>query len=81
MGDVKEAIAIFPKELRAFLRGSLDMERPERVDPVNRNKPTGKNEQFKQGVYQRPSTPVSRLFLLFALTGLPVMGGVQLKTR
>jgi len=61
--------AFSPNELRAFLEAALEWESPAFRVKVNRRKAGGKKEQFEQGLSARPATPVSRLFLLLALTG------------
>ena len=71
-GDPK---AFKPGELAAFMKSALEREAPGRkasVKRVNRHGKNGehkRNETFRQTVMQLPATPVSRLFLLLALTG------------
>ncbi|GIK53226.1 MAG: hypothetical protein BroJett014_21990 [Planctomycetota bacterium] len=74
-GDAGEPKAFKPSELTGFLRGAMDREAPGLQAQVKRTNWHGKNgeqkrtENFTQTVMQKPSTPVSRLFLLLALTG------------
>jgi integrase len=56
-------------ELAAFFRTALDREEPGRKVKVLRLK-AGQREQFEQTNVAAASTPVSRLFLLLALTGM-----------
>lgn len=74
-GDFGDPTAFKPSELAEFLKGALDREAPglqAHVSRLNRHGKHGeqaRRENFKQTVMQKPSTPVSRLFLLLALTG------------
>lgn len=74
-GDVGDPTAFRPEELAGFLRRALQRETPglqAQVSRINRHGKNGEHsrrENFKQTVMQKPSTPVSRLFLLLALTG------------
>ncbi|MCC7510968.1 MAG: tyrosine-type recombinase/integrase [Planctomycetes bacterium] len=67
--DAPQARAFTPVELTAFLEAALEWESPDVTVTVKRQKGQGKKERFQQSVSARPSTPVSRLFLLLALTG------------
>lgn len=74
-GDFGDPKAFKPSELAGFLKGALEREAPglqAQVSRINRHGKHGeqsRRETFKQTVMQKPSTPVSRLFLLLALTG------------
>ncbi len=58
-----------PRELASFYRTALDREEPGRKVKVLRLK-AGQRERFEQTAVAAASTPVSRLFLLLALTGM-----------
>lgn len=71
--DPTTPTAYSPKELRAFLEKALERERPNKIVEVERTKSaTGKPEKFQMQTVKNAATPVSRLFLLLALTGCRV---------
>lgn len=61
-----------PQQLREFLRAALVREDPERRVVIVRFKPRGEKERFEQLATAYAATPVSRLFLMLALTGARV---------
>lgn len=67
-GGESKGLAFTPEELRAFLRSALERESPDFKADVKRKK-RGRVENFKQGPSVTSATPVSRLFILAALTG------------
>ncbi len=62
------AVAYSPDELLSFLSTAIDHEMADYTATVVRSK-GGKTEQFQQTAPSTSATPVSRLFLLIALTG------------
>ncbi|MBK8207219.1 MAG: tyrosine-type recombinase/integrase [Planctomycetes bacterium] len=71
--------AFSPKELTGFLKAALEWESPKLKVSVRRRKPSGKREEFDQAPPVKPSTPVSRLFLILALTGCRLGEALGLK--
>ncbi len=63
-----KGVAFTPNELRDFLLTALERESPEFQNNVKRLK-RGRVENFKQAPSATSATPVSRLFILAALTG------------
>jgi len=63
--------AYSPTVLCKFLKAAVEWESPDAKLKVKRRKGkgSGRLEQFEQGPSSRPATPISRLFLLLALTG------------
>ena len=70
--DAEPPRAFTPTQLREFLRLALEREDPERKVVVVRFKPRGEKERFEQLATAFAATPVSRLFLMLALTGARV---------
>lgn len=78
--DATTPTAYTPAELRAFLEKALEREQPNKVVEVERTKSaTGKAETFQMHTVKNAVTPVSRLFLLLALTGCRVGEALGLK--
>jgi integrase len=78
--DAATPIAYAPAELKAFFQKALEREQPIRVVEVKRTKSaTGKAEKFQMQTVKAAVTPVSRLFLLLALTGCRVGEALNLK--
>lgn len=77
--DLDQPTAFSPKQLTTFLNAALEWESPELKVSVKRRKPSGKREEFEQTPPSRPATPVSRLFLLLALTGCRLGEALGLK--
>ncbi|MCZ7607003.1 MAG: tyrosine-type recombinase/integrase [Planctomycetota bacterium] len=78
--DATTPTAYSSAELKAFLKKALERERPVKVVEVKRTKTaTGKAEKFQMQTVKNAATPVSRLFLLLALTGCRVGEALNLK--
>ncbi len=77
--DLPQPKAFSPKELGAFLKAALDWESPDAKVAMKRRKGQGKEEAFDQRPPAKPATPVSRLFLLLALTGCRLGEALALK--
>lgn len=77
--DLPQPRAFSPKELVAFLNAALKWESPDATVEIKRRKGHGKEELFEQRPALKPSTPVSRLFLLLALTGCRLGEALGLK--
>lgn len=70
--DADPPRAFTPKQLQRFLRAALEREDPGRKVTIVRFKPGGDKERFEQTATAFAATPVSRLFLMLALTGARV---------
>ena len=89
LADTKPPVAYTPAELSAFLDAALEREAPDRTVPVTRHKRyvvthgkvvTGAPEKtYDQPAIAIAATPVSRLFLLLALTGCRLGEALNLK--
>ncbi|MCB9895698.1 MAG: tyrosine-type recombinase/integrase [Planctomycetes bacterium] len=78
--DATTPTAYSPEELQAFLEKALEREQPNKVVEVRRAKSsTGKSEKFQMRTVKNAVTPVSRLFVLLALTGCRVGEALSLK--
>ncbi|MCB9935890.1 MAG: tyrosine-type recombinase/integrase [Planctomycetes bacterium] len=78
--DATTPTAYSSEELKAFLKKALEREQPVKVVEVKRTKTaTGKAEKFQMQTVKNAATPVSRLFLLLALTGCRVGEALNLK--
>ena len=77
--DADPPRAFTPKQLQAFLKLALEREDPERKVVIVRFKPRGEKERFEQNATAFAATPVSRLFLMLALTGVRVGEALALK--
>lgn len=77
--DAEPPRAFSPAQLQEFLRLALEREDPERKVVVVRFKPHGEKERFEQTATAYAATPVSRLFLMLALTGARVGEVLALK--
>ena len=77
--DPKNPKAFPPQDLQAFLGAAIEWESPEVKVAVSRRKVGGKKEAYGQGPPHRPATPISRLFLLLALTGCRLGEALNLK--
>lgn len=77
--DADPPRAFSPKQLKAFLRVALERENPERKVNVVRFKAGGERERFEQPATAYAATPVSRLYLMLALTGCRVGEVLALK--
>jgi integrase len=77
---VQRAVAYTPKQLSRFLTVALERERKDRVAEVEREV-KGKTQRFSQTAPSSAATPVSRLFLLIALTGCRRGEALGLKWR
>lgn len=73
--STKPALALTPEELLIFLNASL---KPLPASIVKRIK-RGRKENFRQGQSRYTATPVDRLFLLLACTGMRLGEGLALK--
>lgn len=76
--DRKAPVAFSPVELQAFLRAAEAREQPNKVIEVQRTK-HDKAEKFLMETVKSASTPVSRLFLILALTGCRLGEALALK--
>jgi integrase len=70
--DAEPPRVFTPKQLKEFFKLALQREDPERKVVVVRFKPRGEKERFEQPATAYAATPVSRLFLMLALTGARV---------
>jgi len=70
--DSEPPRAFSPKQLCEFLRVAQEREDPDRIVNVVRFKTGGVRERFEQTATAYAATPVSRLFLMLALTGARV---------
>ncbi|MEZ5992265.1 MAG: site-specific integrase [Planctomycetota bacterium] len=79
--EMDQPKAFSPDVLGKFFKAAIEWESPDVKLKVKRRKGTGsgKVEEFGQGPSKRPATPVSRLFLLLALTGCRVGEALALK--
>lgn len=77
--DLGQPNAFSPTTLCSFYKAALEWESPDIKLPVKRRKRHGSPEGFHQAPSSRPSTPVSRLFLLLALTGCRLGEALALK--
>ncbi|CAG0963770.1 hypothetical protein PLCT2_00911 [Planctomycetaceae bacterium] len=71
-GDAEPPTAFSPAQLKEFYRCAVEREDPARKVVVVRFKPRGEKERFEQTATAYAATPVSRLFLMLALTGARV---------
>lgn len=78
-GDADPPQAFSPKQLKLFLKTALERENPERKVKVVRFKRGGVKERFEQTAKASAATPVSRLFVMLALTGARVGEVLNLK--
>lgn len=78
-GKSKPPTAFAPDELGAFLAEALKREDPDRVVLVTPRDGSRKKEAYEQRMASAAQTPVSRLFLLLALTGCRLGEALRMK--
>lgn len=78
-GRAKPRSAYSPDELAGFVSTALKREDPELVRVVKHRKGTRKRRVYEQPAFSTAATPVSRLFLLLALTGCRLGEALALK--
>lgn len=78
-GNKKPPTAFAPAELKKFLDAALEYEDEERTVHVKRRRSGRKRRAYEQPAPSKAATPVSRLFLLLALTGCRLGEALALK--
>ena len=79
--EMQPPVAFKPGELVAFLKAALDSEGAGYAAEVTRLRQHGRTEQYKQRPSHRAATPVSRLFLMLALTGRRLQDALTLEWK
>lgn len=77
--DAAAPTAFSPRDLRKFLEAALKREIPARRVQIRHRRGTRRRKIFDQPIMQQPATPVSRLFILLALTGMRLGEALSLK--
>lgn len=77
--DAEVPMAFSPRQLKRFLAAALEREVPTRQVRIRHRPGTRKRRTFDQPIVQQPATPVSRLFILLALTGMRLGEALQLE--